>query len=90
MPSHRSLTKVRSAPPTSPRFLRGGRSPIPVVQVRLYRADSTVDVTSMNRGSMSPISITEAVPRGLDHYRWIWVVGAIALLLIVASILLHG
>ena len=90
MPSHRSLTKVRSAPPTSPRFLRGGRSPIPGVQVRLYRADSTVDVTSMNRGSMSLISITEAVPRSPDHYRWIWVVGPIALLLIVASILLHG
>jgi len=44
----------------------------------------------MSRGSMNPISITEAVPRSPDHYRWIWVVGPIALLLIVASILLHG
>lgn len=75
------------------KILSGGRSPIPVVQARLYRADSTVDVESMARGSsVHAVNLSEDPPikgsasakvKGGSLSAWIWLVAIVVLLIVI-------
>jgi len=75
------------------KILTGGRSPIPVVQARLYAADATVDapIASMEVSRSRPTAPTAAADRagsarGADWPKWLAILFSIVGLLVLAVI----
>lgn len=76
------------------KILGSGRTPIPVVQTRLYRADSTVDVESMASGSrvhvvdLSGNEVPAERSRSTRRKRsslstWLWLAAIVVLLIVI-------
>jgi hypothetical protein len=78
------------------KILGSGRVPIPVVQTKLYRADSTVDVDGMSRASRVRVVDIEGneLPRerpAPDHKGssalrgWLWIAAIVLLLIVILA-----
>jgi hypothetical protein len=103
LPSHLAQNAQASAPliaqgaqcaAWTTKILRSGRTPIPVVQARPYRADSTVDVESLSRSSrVRTVTLSASAPsigrptsgrRKFESFTtWLWFAGILVLLVFI-------
>jgi len=78
------------------RNLGSGRAPIPVVQTKLYRPDSTVDVEQMSRSFRTAFVDLEGdeLPRVRPESRrkegsalrgWLWIATIVVLLIVIVA-----